>query len=156
MGIQPNNVIQFRERHLNVLIHEISIMVSRRFNRRVKDEGLTQSQWHVLYLLHEHDGQTQTELAEHLAMARPPIGKIVDRLEQDGWVQRRAHPRDRRANRVFLTQKLTPLIAPLERIVDEIGDITTRGLSTTDREALVRLLRIAHHNWTDETDADNN
>ena len=155
MTPQTNKVLQLRERHLNVLIHEIGLMVSRTFNRRVKEVGLTRSQWHVLYLLHEHDGQTQTELAGHLAMAKPPLGKIVDRLEQDGWVERRDHPRDRRANRVFLTQKLAPLISLLERIVDELGDITARGLSKTDREALVRLLRIAHDNWTDEADAGN-
>ena len=155
MSAQTNEVIQLRERHLNVLIHEISLMASRAFNRRVKAVGLTRSQWHVLYLLHEHDGQTQTEIADHLAMAKPPVGKIVDRLEEDGWIERRDDPQDRRANRVFLTEKVLPLIGPLERMVDEIGDITTRGLSKADREAFTRFLHIAHQNWTDETNANN-
>ncbi|MDH3640750.1 MAG: MarR family transcriptional regulator [Gammaproteobacteria bacterium] len=155
MAAQSDKVIQLRERHLNVLIHEISLMVSRTFNRRVKEAGLTRSQWHVLYLLHEGDGQTQTEIAEHLAMAKPPVGKIVDRLEGDGWVERRDDPRDRRANRVFLTEKVMPLISPLESVVDEIGDITTRGLNKADREAFARFLHIAHQNWTGETGADN-
>jgi MarR family transcriptional regulator for hemolysin len=154
MATQPTKVAPFRERHLNLLIHEIGLMASRTFNRSVKDVGLTQPQWHVLYLLQEQDGQTQTQIADHLVMAKPPLGKIIDRLEEDGWVERRDDPRDRRANRVFLTEKVRPLIRPLEQLADELGDITTRGLSKGDREAFERFLQIAHRNWTDRMDAD--
>ena len=128
-------------------------MATRIFNRRVKDVGLTRTQWQVLYLLYQHDGQTQTELADTLTMAKPPLGKVVDRLEEDGWVERRDEPKDRRAKRVFLTEKVTPLIGPLEKIVDEIADITTRGLSNTDREAFLKFLHVAHRNLAGEADA---
>ncbi len=47
---------------------------------------------------------------------------------------------------MFLPEKVTPLIGPLEGIVDEIGDITTSGLSNTDREAFVKFLHVAHRN----------
>ena len=103
----------------------------------------------MLYLLHEHDGQTQTELADHLTMAKPPLGKIVDRLEEDGWVVRRDDPQDRRANRVFLTQKVTPLITPLQKIVDEIGETTMRGLTKAERRAFIGFLEIALQNLTE-------
>ncbi len=135
------------------MINEISLMATRIFNRRVKDVGLTRAQWQVLYLLYQHDGQTQTELAETLAMAKPPLGKVVDRLEEDGWVERRDEPKDRRAKRVFLTEKVTPLIGPLEKIVDEIADITTSGLSNTDREAFLKFLHVALRNLAAEADA---
>ena len=153
MSARPRKSFQTRERTLTGIISEISLMATRIFNRRVKDVGLTRTQWQVLYLLYQHDGQTQTELADTLTMAKPPLGKVVDRLEEDGWVERRDEPKDRRAKRVFLTEKVTPLIGPLERIVDEIGDITTNGLSNTDREAFIKFLHAAHRNLAGEADA---
>ena len=146
MPTQPANAPKVRERHLTVLIHEIGLLASKLFNRQIKEVGLTRSQWHLLYLLYEQDGQTQTELADHLTMAKPPLGKIVDRLEEDGWVVRKDDPQDRRAKRVFLTDKVNPLIAPLEKIVDGIGDTTTRGLTETEVLAFKGFLEIAFKN----------
>ena len=153
MPIQSIESIQKRERTLTGAIHEISLMLSRIFNRRVKEVGLTRSQWQILYLLYEHDGKTQTELAEILTMAKPPLGRVVDRLEKDGWVERRDDSKDRRIKRVFLTQKVAPLIEPLQQIANDIDDIATRGMKPTDRKAFTRLLRIAHQNLTGEADA---
>jgi len=146
MPTQPATAPTVRERHLTVLIHEIGLLASKLFNRQIKEVGLTRSQWHLLYLLYEQDGQTQTELADHLTMAKPPLGKIVDRLEEDGWVIRKDDPQDRRAKRVFLTQKVNPLITPLEKIVDGIGDTTTRGLTETEVLAFKGFLEIAFKN----------
>ena len=146
MPTQPTSSHSARERHLNALIHEIGQLASKLFNRKIKNVGLTRSQWHLLYLLYEHDGQTQTELADHLTMAKPPLGKIVDRLEEDGWVIRKDDPQDRRAKRVFLTQKVTPLITPLEEIVDGIGDTTTRGLTEAEVLAFKGFLENAFKN----------
>ena len=129
-------------------IHEVSLMISRIFNRRVKDVGLTRVQWQTLYLLYSRDGLTQTELADGLAMAKPPLGKVVDRLEEEGWVERRDDPTDRRAKRVFLTEKVSPLIPQLELLVDEIGAIAMNGISQADRIALVSLLEAVHTNLT--------
>lgn len=135
-------------------MHEISLMIARIFNRRVKAVGLTRSQWQLLYLLYSDDGQTQTQLAEGLAMAKPPLGKLVDRLEEDGWVERREDPMDRRAKRVFLTGKVDPLVDPLQALVDELGDIATRGLSKTDRDTLGALLDVVHKNLTAENEGE--
>ncbi|MEE4282219.1 MAG: MarR family transcriptional regulator [Pseudomonadales bacterium] len=154
MPAQPKSSPSVRERSLTVLIHEVGLLAVKLFNRQIKDVGLTSSQWQVLYLLYEHDGQTQTELADHLTMAKPPLGKIVDRLEEDGWVIRRDDPQDRRTKRVFLTQKVTPLITPLEKIVDGIGDATTRGLTKAERRAFVGFLEIALKNLTEEDQKD--
>ena len=105
--------------NLTRTVHEISLMISRIFNRRVKEVGLTRVQWQTLYLLCSRDGLTQTELAECLAMTKPSLGQVVDRLEAEGWVERRDDPEDRRANLVFLTDKATPRIPQLELLLNE-------------------------------------
>lgn len=144
---------QVRQPHMTAMIHEISLMIARIFNRRVKHVGLTRAQWQVLYLLYEDDGQTQTQIAEQLVMAKPPLGRVIDRLEEDGWVVRRDDANDRRAKRVFLTQKVSPLINPLEVLMDEIGDIACRNLSDAERNTFAELLRVAHRNLAAEADA---
>ena len=73
----------------------------------------------------------------------------MDRLQEDGWVTRKEDPTDRRAKRVFLTDKVYPLIEPLERIVLEIGETATAGFSARDRKALTVLLERVHANLTD-------
>lgn len=133
---------------VTVAFHEMALMVSRLFNDQVRDLGLTRSQWQLLYSLYRQDGQTQTELAEVLSMAKPPLGKIVDRLQEDGWVTRKEDAQDRRAKRVFLTDRVYPLIQPLERVVLEIGETAMAGLSERDRKALNSLLGRVHTNLT--------
>ncbi|MFU8813850.1 MAG: MarR family winged helix-turn-helix transcriptional regulator [Pseudomonadales bacterium] len=135
-----------RPRTLIHLIHELSLMSSREFNRRVRDIGLTRTQWHVLYELHRLDGQIQSQIAEALAMAKPPCGRIIDRLEADGWVRRAHDSDDRRVNRVFLTDKDTPLLPFLEQIVDAVYARATRGMTASERRALQALLGRVHDN----------
>ncbi len=134
------------EARLASIIHEIALMAARLFNRRVKEYGFTRSQWEVLYLLHQDDGQTQTEIAAQLIMAKPPLGKLIDRLEKDQWLERRDDPTDRRAKRVFLMAKSAPLFEPLERLVSDIGDRATDGFSNTERKKFVAMLLAAHRN----------
>ena len=122
MKAQAKNPLPEGRTHLTRTVHEISLMISRIFNRRVKEVGLTRVQWQTLYLLCSRDGLTQTELAECLAMTKPSLGQVVDRLEAEGWVERRDDPEDRRANLVFLTDKATPLIPQMELLLNEIVD----------------------------------
>ena len=146
MKESPAQSVEMPEQHLTGMIHEISLMVARLFNRQVRDIGLTRTQWQVLYWLYHQDGQTQTELAETLSMAKPPLGKVVDRLEDEGWVVRERDPNDRRVNLVYLTDKVRPLIAPLENIVEDISEIALAGMSIRDRQKFDGLMRKAHAN----------
>ena len=140
MKAQAKNPLPEGRTHLTRTIHEISLMISRIFNRRVKDVGLTRVQWQTLYLLCSRDGLTQTELAEGLAMTKPSLGHVVDRLEAEGWVERRHDPKDRRANRVFITDKATPLIPQMELLLNEIIDTSMSGASNGSQH-FVRSIR---------------
>lgn len=154
MSAPHDRSTQAREARLTALIHELALMAARLFNRRVKDLGFTRSQWEVLYLLHENAGQSQTEIAAQLVMAKPPLGKLIDRLEQEEWVERREDPNDRRAKRVFLTPKSLPLFGTLEQVVSDIGDLATNGFSKTDRQKFVEMLSAAHKNLSRKMETD--
>ena len=82
---------------------------------RVRELGLTRVQLRVLFTLERTKGGiSQTELADLLEMEKAPLGKIIDRLEDGGWVVRRHHPTDRRA-------KLVSATAKIERFAEQIA-----------------------------------
>jgi DNA-binding MarR family transcriptional regulator len=141
------------ERHFTGLINEINLLVARLFNRRMREQGLTRSQWQALYWLNQRDGLTQTELAELLVIARPPLGRIIDRLEQQGLVQRRADPADRRIKRVYITPRVTPLLGPAQNEIIAIGAAAMRDMNAAERAALTGLLEQARASLTAEDNA---
>jgi MarR family transcriptional regulator for hemolysin len=132
------------ERTLLGLITDVQLRMARMFRERTQHLGITRSQWRVLSGLHGRPGVTQTELAEHVAIGRAPLGKIIDKLEASGWVERRADPDDRRVNRLFLTQDFAPLAEPTREISRGIEDEVLDGIAAEDREAFYRVMRALH------------
>jgi DNA-binding MarR family transcriptional regulator len=108
--------------------------------------GLTRTQWQVLYLLYMQGEQSQTYIADTLMMAKPPLGKVVERLESGGWITRRDDDKDRRAKLVRLTPKIQPMLNSLESLVDDIGGIATRGMSKKEAAQFYKLIKLAHAN----------
>ncbi len=98
---------QFDVQHtLGWLFQDIHRLLGKSFESRLPGIGLTRSQWRVLMLLKREEGLTQTELAELVELEKAPLGKLLDKLEQNGWIERRDDPNDRRARRVYCTAKI--------------------------------------------------
>ena len=74
-------------------------------DQRAREHGMTRAQWGVLARLERQEGMTQAEMAEALEIQPISLVRLIDRLCQHGLVERRPHPRDRRANRLYLTDK---------------------------------------------------
>jgi MarR family transcriptional regulator, transcriptional regulator for hemolysin len=131
---------------LSADIHELSLLIARLFNQKVKGMGFTRTQWMVLDRLHREGEQSQTQLANSLSMAKPPLGKVIDKLQEEGWVSRRRNPRDRRENLVSPTRAVDPLVEPLNLIVQGITENAMIGLTNVDRQNLSSLLDKMHSN----------
>ena len=136
------------------LVHDISRMLRKRFDRRARDIGLTKSQWIVLAHLARHEGIHQGGLADVLELEPATLARHLDRLEDTGWIERRADPSDRRAWRLHLTGKATPVLEKMGDLVE----ITTRealaGLSREERERLQAQLLTIRANLTDRPEAE--
>lgn len=116
-----------------VEIVETAHLLKREFDRRVAVLGSTRAQWRVLVKLSRRDGQKQVELAEALDVEPITLCRMVDRLEEAGFVERRRDDADRRAWRIHLTAKAGPVLAELERLADEIHADMLAGISTEHR-----------------------
>jgi len=133
----------FREdlsRNYGFLINDVARLMRTTYDRRVRELGLTRSQWWVLTLLFRNDGVTQSELAELLEIERPTLGRLLDRLEAKGWVRREHDSRDRRAWRVHLTDAVEPAMRKLRKVAAELRSDALAGLSARERERFIDTL----------------
>ena len=139
MVMDPHQIFGF-------LLHDVTRLYKRRFEQRSAQLSLTLPQCKTLSLLARNEGISQRQLAELADIDAMSIVRILDRMEADGWVERRADPQDRRARRLAITAKARPI---LDRIL-EMGTQTRaevlQGLDLAQRNQLVSLLEQVHTN----------
>ncbi|GMQ77319.1 MAG: MarR family winged helix-turn-helix transcriptional regulator [Gammaproteobacteria bacterium] len=138
------------ERNFGFILHDVARLLRTTYDRRVRDLGLTRSQWWVLTHLFRKDGITQSELAEMLEVEKPSLGRLLDRLEAKGWVRRAADARDRRAKRVYLTDAAQAPMRVMREIAAGVREDALSGLSAADRERFVDTLLAVKSNLTSQ------
>jgi MarR family transcriptional regulator for hemolysin len=105
--------------------------------------GMTRAQWAVLLRLERHEGMTQVEMADALEIQPISLVRFIDRLCEQRLVERRPHPSDRRANRLYLTRKGRATLERMDPLGSEISGQILAGLGETEiRRLLQHLLRI--------------
>ena len=129
------------ERHIGFLISDVARLMRTAFDRRVRQLGLTRSQWLVINRLHRRPGATQSELAEMLEVEKATAGRMVDRMEKKGWVVRRADAADRRVNRLHLTDEADLIQLQLAEIADRTVDDALALLSARQRDQFAESMR---------------
>ena len=136
------------------LVHDISRMLRKRFDRRARDIGLTKSQWIVLAHLARHEGIHQGGLADVLELEPATLGRHLDRLEDTGWIERRPDPADRRTWRLHLTEKAAPVLERMGDLVEVTTQEALMGLDAEERERLQASLLTIRANLTDRPEAE--
>jgi len=101
---------------------------------------LTRSRWQVLWLLQKEQGLKQAEMAERMDIAPISLTRQIDLLEQEGLVERRPDPQDRRCFRVYLTAAAEPVIVTLRRLAREVRDEALAEISVEEQKLLINLL----------------
>lgn len=91
-----------------------------RLDERLRHTGLTQARWIVLLQLSQAGAISQRELAERVGVEGPTLVRVLDRLEEQGLVARRASDADRRVRSIHLTDSAKPLLAEIQRIADAL------------------------------------
>lgn len=128
------------QRNFGFILHDVARLLRITYDRRVRELGLTRSQWWVLTHLYRKDGLTQSELAEILELEKPSLGRLIDRLEANGWVRRAADPNDRRAKRIYLTEQVEEPMHIMREIAAGVREDALSGLDAADRDRFVDTL----------------
>lgn len=140
------------ENSIGAILADVSRLMRRAFNERARTIGVTRPQWQVLSALKRHEGYNQGRLAELLDVEPITLSRMVDRMQKAGLVERRPDPDDRRAWRLFLTEKAQEIIKELRPISVEIMAIALDGISEAQQESLREILDQIRHNFSRQTD----
>jgi MarR family transcriptional regulator for hemolysin len=108
--------------------------------------GITRAQWAVLAKVERSEGMKQTELAEQLEMQPITLTRLIDKLCDNGWIERRGDNNDRRVNRLYLKKAARPLLGKLAGLKSDITAAALAGISPTDAERLVTQLESIKEN----------
>ncbi len=120
---------------------ETSRLLRNYIDHRAKGRGTTRAQWIVLFRLREQEGLSQVDLAEVLELQPISLVRLLDRLVEHGLVERRSDPRDRRANRLFLTPAGRKLVGNLDGLRDAIATDVLQGVPIAALETSLKALR---------------
>ena len=115
----------------------------------IEPHGITLQQYNVLRILRGGgtDGVPTLDVAERMVEQTPGITRLLDRLEEKGFVKRQRCLKDRRQHLCWITPKSAALLEKLDTPMVEFGEHLMKGLNQEQRIALVRLLdalRAAH------------
>lgn len=118
--------------------------VTRRWRKlldeRLKDLGVTQARWTTMvYLQKGGEGLTQRELARLMAIENPTLVRLLDSLEQQGLIERRPCPNDRRARRLHLTPDGTRFMNVLTERAAKLREEMLEGISDEEIEGAVAV-----------------
>ena len=132
--------MELPERNLGFLLHDVARLMRKRFEQNARGLGLTRSQCQVLAHLARNEGIQQSGLADILEVEPITLTRLLDRLEEGGLVERRAHPTDRRIRQLHLTDKAHPLLADIFTIGSATRGEALEGVAEEDRDRLFALL----------------
>jgi len=109
-------------------------------DQRAREHGMTRAQWAVLARLERDEGMMQTEMADALEIQPISLVRLVDRLCEQGLVERRPHPTDRRANCLYLTDAGRDRLIGMVPLAREISANVLASFSEHDVTELLRRL----------------
>jgi MarR family transcriptional regulator for hemolysin len=129
------------KKQLIMQLVESSRLLRNYIDHRAKARGTTRAQWIVLFRLREQEGLSQVDLADALELQPISLVRLLDRLVEHGLVERRSDPRDRRANRLFLTASGRQLADDLDSLRNAIATDVLQEVPTSALETSLKTLQ---------------
>jgi DNA-binding MarR family transcriptional regulator len=129
-------------RAFGFLVHDVSRLIKRRFERRARQMGLpiTRQQAAVVLNIAGNEGVSQAEVAAWLGIEPIALVRMLDKLHEEGLVERRPHPTDRRVRTLWLTPAAHPVIAQILAINKAIGEEAFAGMPAKARDTVIDIL----------------
>jgi MarR family transcriptional regulator for hemolysin len=127
-------------REIAIALTDVARMLRTYADQRARQFGISRAQWTVLLRLDRSEGLKQSELAEILDLQPISLTRLLDRLSDNGLIERRPDPNDRRANRLYLTPAARPLLEQLAALGEELMETVLQNVDAAAQEQLLRDL----------------
>src|SRR5579871_1233829 len=115
-------------------------------DRQAARYGITRAQWAVLAKVERSEGMKQTELAELMEMQPITLTRLIDKLCDNGWIERRGDETDRRVNRLYLKKAARPLLGKLAGLRSDITATALEGIHPADAHKMLAQLEAIREN----------
>jgi MarR family transcriptional regulator for hemolysin len=126
------------KREFAFTIMDVARLIKTYADQRARQFGISRAQWAVLIRIERTEGLKQSELAEMLDLQPISLTRLLDRLAENGLIERRADPNDRRANRLYLKPAAKPLLGQLAALGTDMMGTVLKGV---DEPAIERMLK---------------
>lgn len=134
---------------LGFLIHDAARLMRKRFEAKASAFGLSAAQWRLLVRLVKDEGVAQARLAELLEIEPISVSRLLDRMEEGGWIERRQDASDRRVRMIFPTGKSRAAFAEVKSVAGEVYEEALAGLPQQTRKATIEGLTAIVNNLSD-------
>jgi DNA-binding MarR family transcriptional regulator len=134
---------------LGFLIHDSARLLRKRFEARGSAYGLSAAQWRLMVRLVKEEGVAQARLAELLEIEPISVSRLLDRMEEGGWIERRQDAKDRRVRVIFPTDKSREAFAAIKSVAGEVYDVALGGLAAEEKRTLIKALNTIVTNLSD-------
>jgi len=115
-------------------------LLRRVFDRRVAHLGLTRAQWRALKWIDRNPGMSQAQLAEDLDLEPIAVGRVIDRLQAGGFVERRPDPKDRRRWRLYPAGNAVRTVNEIGHVADRMHEDLLAGIDPAEFATTMRVL----------------
>lgn len=136
-------------REIAFTIMDVARMLKTYADQRARNLGISRAQWGVLVRIERSEGLKQSELAEMLDLQPISLTRLLDRLAENGLIERRHDPHDRRANLLYLTPAAKPLLEKLAALGQDMMGTVLQGLDEESTGRLLRDLALIKYNLRD-------
>jgi len=134
------------KREFAFTIMDVARLLKTYADQRARQFGISRAQWAVLMRIDRNEGLKQSELAEMLNLQPITLTRLLDRLADNGLIERRADPNDRRANRLYLKPAAKPLLGRLADLGADMMETVLEGISSTSIERMLKELSAVKDN----------
>jgi MarR family transcriptional regulator for hemolysin len=132
-----------------VVLSNVARMMRTLADARARNHGMTRAQWMILVWLDRQPGMSQNEMAALIEVEPITVGRLVDRLERRGMVERRPDPADRRIWRLHLKPEAEPMLQEIAKARVELNAMMIAGLPKKDLDTTIDCLLQMKTNMTD-------
>jgi DNA-binding MarR family transcriptional regulator len=132
-ALQPN---------IGAMMRDVARLIRRRFERRARQTGLpiTREQARALLHIARNEGLSQAAVATTLDIEPIALVRLLDRLHEEGLVERHPHPTDRRVRTLWLTPRAWDVIDQVLALNAETREAACAGLPPAARAMLLQAL----------------
>jgi len=143
-------------RAFGFLVHDVSRLIKRGFERRARQMGLpvTRQQAAVVLNIAGNEGVSQAEVAAWLGIEPIALVRMLDKLHEEGLVERRPHPTDRRVRTLWLTPAARPIVAQVLAINKAIREEAFAGMTADASDTVIDILDGIKGNLTPREEED--